>query len=729
MQRREKGYLQAGACCKHFAVYDVENFPTARYFYNAVVDGRNLWETYLPAFEACAKEAGGSHVMCSYNAINGVPACAEGALMNGVLRDKWNWTGFVVSDYDAWAQIQQTHEYCPNMTCAAAVGINAGMDQEGGGQVAIDQLPAAVAAGLVTPARIRQAFIRNFRLRFELGMFDPPEFSPFAAVPYSHLQSSAHMQLSLKAARESIGLYKNDKNTLPLTPPAPGNASSGLKIAVIGPAAANTAWLQGNYAVYPTHGVVSVLEGITNANCGGSRPCNFDVQGVAYNLPNDTYVLVATPEECCSACNGDLSCNFFTFREGKCFLLGDSYAAAAVADQRVVSGARFGLCLTTYGTTYVALGDAAWPAQDPRECCQLCRSRIECTLWSYDSALELCFLNPTGSKQDGIVTAFSGGPATRNPLITFEPGCIDGVVCTNTSGFDKAVAAAASADVVVLVLGLGQAIESEGNDRRTIDLPENQYALAAQVVAAAGANTRVVGVFVHGGTIAFKNLTMQLDAIVDAWYPAQQGGNAIADVLFGYYSPAGRATVTYYTANTDLPPNLAQQDLYPNTTSGYLGLTYRYYTGNVTIPFGYGISYTSFLYSNLSVSSSLAGPCDLIDVNVTVTNVGSVYTSDEVVQVYVKQPLSTVPTPQLRLGAFARVRDVAPGESRQVRLQVPPKFRAVVVENVSAEPILGSSVVTVPGTLTLIVGGGQPGFATTTSASVVVQTGGSIDTC
>jgi beta-glucosidase len=149
----------------------------------------------------------------------------------------------------------------------------------------------------------------------------------------------------------------------------------------------------------------------------------------------------------------------------------------------------------------------------------------------------------------------------------------------------------------------------------------------------------------------------------------------------------------------------------------------------VTIPFGYGISYTSFLYSNLSVSSSLAGPCDLIDVNVTVTNVGSVYTSDEVVQVYVKQPLSTVPTPQLRLGAFARVRDVAPGESRQVRLQVPPKFRAVVVENASAEPILGSSVVTVPGTLMLTVGGGQPGFAITTSASVVVQTGGSIDTC
>ena len=132
--------LSLSAACKHYAAYDVESIPEHRFFFSANLTTRNFWETYIPVFRACVVEAHGAHVMCSYNAVNGVPACGNGPLLNGVLRDRWGWQGFVVSDYDAWAQIRDTHHYCDTYECAAAVGINAGLDQEGGGVSAINAL-------------------------------------------------------------------------------------------------------------------------------------------------------------------------------------------------------------------------------------------------------------------------------------------------------------------------------------------------------------------------------------------------------------------------------------------------------------------------------------------------------------------------------------------------------------------------------------------------------------
>ena len=711
MQNRESGYMKAASCCKHFAVYDVETYPTGRKHYNAVTNGRNLWETYLPVFEACVKKANVSHIMCSYNEVNGVPACGNKQLLTNILRTQWGFPGFVVSDYDAWAQIFQSHHYCPNMTCAAATGINAGCDQEGGGNGAISQLGAAIQAGMTDAAKVKASFRRLFNVRFELGMFDPPKKVPFSAYPTTKISSETHMDLALRAARESICLYKNNRSVLPL--------SMGSTVAVIGPRAASTSYLQGNYAESPAWGVVSILEGMFKAN--GPSTCQFDTEGMDYHLDNDTWVTADTAQSCAARCTSDLSCNYFTYSAGRCYLLPNMWSARQTGYKGVYSGARSGLCLMTEGEDWTKPGDPAVPSDDSRECCQRCRANATCTRFTFFPLLG-CFLNPSATTPSKNGFAISGGTASAAPLISFSEACADGLNC-NITNFAPAIAAAQKASATVVVLGLDQDMESEGNDRESIVLPPNQYALVSQLRAAIGSKP-LIAVFVHGGTFALENIARDADALIDAWYPAQQGGNAVADVIFGNYCPAGRATATYYKSDADLPVNLAQQDLYPNQTSGYKGLTYRYFTGTPVVPFGHGLSYTTFTYKNL-VSPSSVSACGLILVNVSVTNTGQMV-GDEVVQLYVKQSPGSVPAPQVRLADFQRIRLINPQETRTVTLVVRPEYRAVVL---NAADAYSDQRTIVAGSIQVAVGGNQPGFGPTLTATIKVTGGSPLNKC
>ena len=262
-------YWQSVACCKHFAAYDVETDPTLRYVFDAKVDARNMWETYMPAFRACVVEAQGGHVMCSYNAVNGVPTCGNEELLNGILRRQWKWPGFVVSDYDAWAQIYETHRYCPNMTCAAAVGLKAGMDQEGGGNSAIKHLPDALNKHNITTDQIATAFKRLFRVRLRLGMHDPPTMVPWNYITgnESFVEGPSHIALARAAAGQAISMYKNNNNTLPLS-------KDIKKVSVIGPSAIQGPLLLGNYAATPDIGVQSILDAIKE-ELGDTPPTNY----------------------------------------------------------------------------------------------------------------------------------------------------------------------------------------------------------------------------------------------------------------------------------------------------------------------------------------------------------------------------------------------------------------------------------------------------------------------
>jgi beta-glucosidase len=305
--------------------------------------------------------------------------------------------------------------------------------------------------------------------------------------------------------------------------------------------------------------------------------------------------------------------------------------------------------------------------------------------------------------------------------------------CDNTSGFPAAAATAAAADVTFVVIGLtcnwettqGPAREAEGSDRQVIELPSNQYALVSSVRAAIGSKP-LIAVLVHGGTFALGAVLNVTDGVLDAWYPSQQGGNAIADVIFGFYNPAGRASATYYASTADLPPNLAQQDLYPNASTGYAGLTYRYYTGTPVVPFGRGLSYTTFTYTNLSTTAAI-GACDVIRVSVTVTNSGT-RSGDEVVQLYLSQRNASVPVPAIRLADFRRLKAVAPGESRTVELAVAPEVRSVF-KGTASSPYTDLRQIEA-GLVSLSVGGGQPQFTSgTLSASVVVTGSAPLNSC
>ena len=581
--------LQAGACCKHFAAYDIEGGAGTvdRYHFNSVVNGRDMWETYMQGFEACTKEAKAMHVMCSYNSLNGVPTCANGGLLNTILRDKWKWEGFVVSDYDAWANLFLTHKYAPDLETAAALGVNNGMDMEGGGISVISKMRDAVVSRKTNATEVDQAFRRLFRARIRLGMLDPPTTVAYNNILYNDTQLSTnndHKKVNAEAARKSMTLYKNKEGTLPLS-------SAGVSsLALLGFQATISGIMSGNYAKS------------ANTNNWG--------ENVMQSLAKRVSVL---------------------------------------------------------------------------------------------------------NQEDGCSNIFCPEAKTAR-------------------GFDPAIVAAEKSDVVVIMLGLafdqyclgvdGAALtppndycEKETTDRERIELPANQKSLVMTIRKKVGRQKRIIAVLIHGGAIAFDDETLEaLDGIVDAFYPGPEGAEAIAGVLFGEFSPAGRTPVTFYKSTASLPP-LGHMEMYPNLTdpTTYPGITYRFYNGDVLFPFGYGLSYTTFSYSNLQVASmsNTFKPCDSIAISVDVTNTGDV-DSDEVVQLYIKQPAATVPVPQVRLASFARVHILA-GEKKSVNLMVSPSTHAVVLAdggNATGEEVYGAwrSVAVEEGVFEIYVGGGQPDY-------------------
>ena len=307
-------------------------------------------------------------------------------------------------------------------------------------------------------------------------------------------------------------------------------------------------------------------------------------------------------------------------------------------------------------------------------------------------------------------------------LVTRVPGLDTIGAPSSSDGFKAAAAAAAAADATVVVLGLafdhyctgaddglGDYCEREGLDRRVIELPLGQQSMVAALRAAMPRATPLICLLIHGGAIALGNATLgACDAVLDAWYPGIEGGTAVAATIFGDVSPAGRTPVTFYRATADLPP-ITRMGLYANASVGSRGITYRYFEGEPLYPFGHGLSYTTFAYSGLALAASHAA-CDTVGVTVTVTNTGRV-ASDEVVQVYLKQPEATVPAPRVRLGAFQRVRNLAPGAAQTVTLTVPAEARAVVHGgDATGEGIYAASasLVLEKGRIEVYVGGGQP---------------------
>jgi beta-glucosidase len=536
LQGNDPKYLKAAACAKHYAIHSGPE--PSRHVFDVNVSNHDLWDTYLPAFKQLVVNAKVAGVMCAYNAYAGQPCCGSDKLMVDILRNKWNFKGYVTSDCGAIDDFYQTHKMFPNAESSATDAVLHGTDVECGNNT-YKTLIEAVKDGKLTEKDIDVSLKRLFTIRFRLGMFDPVSMVRYAQIPISNLESQPHKDLALKMARESIVLLRNvpvdgqKNNLLPL-------AKNIKHIAVLGPNADNANTQLGNYNGQPSV-VTTVLKGIKD------KLKNADI--------------------------------------------------------------------------------------------------------FYSKATDF--------------------------------------VSTERQDFSKLIDSIKDADVIIYVGGISPRLEGEemkvsqpgfsGGDRTSIALPTVQTDFMKALKAT---GKPVVFLMMTGSAVAIPWEEENIPAIMNAWYGGEAAGTAVADVLFGDYSPSGKLPVTFYKSDSDLPPF----DDYSMKNR-----TYRYFTGEALYPFGFGLSYTNFAFSNLHLSKTKSDSLrikknETVNAEVTVTNSGKV-AGDEVVQLYLTNSPGDENIPLYSLKGFKRI-SLAAGASQKVKFTITPDMMKLV--NANGKSVLNS---------------------------------------
>jgi beta-glucosidase len=684
MQGDDPHYYRTISTPKHFAVHSGPE--TTRHSADVTVSKHDELDTYLPAFRAAVIEGKADSVMCAYNSINGQPACANEFLLQDQLRGKWGFQGYVVSDCGAVIDIFEGHHYTKSQPEASAISLKRGMDNECGDYIAKvtddhDYKPYldAVKQGFLKESEIDVALTRLFTARMKLGMFDPLEMVPYSKIDEKELDSAAHRALALKLANESMVLLKND-GTLPLK-------TSGIKISVIGPLANQTRVLLGNYTGIPNH-TVSILEGL-----------RAEFKGAQINYVPGTQFL--------SSEGGPVPPELLT-TDGKPGIKVE-YAIGAFAAKPTPLTTRIenGIELSPSTLPKEAVGKTSlsvrWTATlTPKETGDYKMGMlghgftrvfvddkiVATSRMTNESEAKLGKIHLEQGKTYALRVEFSARDESA-PLARLIWSKVD------LRPSPEAVEAARAADVVVAVVGITSELEGEemqvnevgfkGGDRVSIDLPKPEEDLL-EGVAAAG--KPLVVVLTNGSALAVNWANEHANAILDAWYAGEEGGTAVAETLSGRNNPAGRLPVTFYKGVSQLPPF---EDY------SMKGRTYRYFERTPLYPFGYGLSYTKFAYSGLTVPTDAITAGSPVSAEVTVTNTGS-KAGDEVAQLYLTFP--TVPGAPLRaLRAFQRVH-LEPGASQKVYFKLQPRDLSMVTE--AGEPIVAE------GQYGVSVGGGQP---------------------
>jgi beta-glucosidase len=690
LQGTDPKYYLAIATPKHYAVHSGPE-PT-RHFADVDVSKHDQVDTYEPAFRAAIVEGKAGSIMCAYNAINGEPACANQYLLQDQLRGKWGFQGYVVSDCDAVRDVAANHRYRPTQAQGAAISVIRGMDNEcvtftsRFGEPVEKAYIDAVQQGYLPESVLDNALIRLFTARIKLGMFDPPDMVPYTKIDEKELDSAEHRAHARKLANESMVLLKND-GLLPLKPTI-------KRIAVVGPLADQTRPLIGNYAGQPTH-IVSVLDGLhaefpnaTITFVPGTQFLRTDGTPVPdpllttpdgkaglkadYNegmrrgpgQPSNTPPLVSRTETNINLTDENLPkevaakktfgvqwSGFLTPNESGDFLVGircEGFGRVSVDDKQVAlafGGGTRGLS-SAVGRVHLEKGRKV--------------------------ALEVSYGTRNSKPHAELIWAR-----------------------VNNAPSQEAIAAAKNADAVIAVVGITSQLEGEempvsepgflGGDRTSIDLPQPEEDL---VEAVAGTGKPIAVVLINGSALAVNWINDHANAIVEAWYPGEEGGTAVAETLSGKNNPAGRLPVTFYKG-VDQLPNFEDY--------GMANRTYRYFSGKPLYPFGYGLSYTKFTYSDLSVPTQSVAAGQPIGADVTVTNNGKI-AGDEVVQVYLKFP-QVKGAPLLALRGFERIH-LDPGASQKVHFELKPRDLGMVTED--GNPIIAQ------GDYMISIGGGQP---------------------
>ena len=699
IQGDDPKYFRAVATPKHYAVHSGPE--SERHRFNVDPTPHDLWDTYLPAFRSTIVEGKADSIMCAYNAVEGKPACASDLLLKDILRGDWKFQGFVTSDCGAIDDFFQAkaHHTSPDAEHASAEGVLLGTDTNCGSTY--KNLAKAVQAGLIKESQVDVSLERLFIARMRLGLFDPPAQMKYAALPFSEVMAPTHTSLALRTSRESMVLLKNDHNTLPL--------SSSIKtIAVIGPNAAELSALEGNYNAVPKDPVMPV-DGIAHEFRSAKL---LYAQGSPYAEGGPIVIPRTQYRTAPGSSTEGLHAEYFAndTLTGKPVLTRvdpqinfdwNSAAPAPSLDPRSFS--------VRWTGTIQAPAPGDYPVTASLAHCYPCNNAEHFTIRldgkditsfatqeredHHSSTTESSVMHLSDTQPHAFEVTYShkarlfGAGLTLKWVPPIEPLRA------------QAMEVVKQADVVVAFVGLSPELEGEemrvdlpgfsGGDRTDIALPAAQQQL---LEAAKAAGKPLVVVLLNGSALAVNWAQQNADAILEAWYPGQAGAEAIAETLSGKNNPAGRLPVTFYAGLSDLPPfedySMANR-------------TYRYFKGKPLYGFGYGLSYTTFSYANLKLSTDHVSAGQPLQVEVDVKNTGS-RPGDEVAELYLTPP-QTAGAPNYALTGFQRLH-LMPGQTRHITYTLDARQLSFVDEKgVRADR---------PGQYTLFIGGSQPSEGT-----------------
>lgn len=630
-------YDKLHACAKHFAVHSGPEWN--RHSFNAEnIKPRDLYETYLPPFEALVKEGEVKEVMCAYNRFEGEPCCGSNRLLMQILRDEWGFDGIVVSDCGAIADFynDRGHHTHPDAESASAAAVVSGTDLECGSSY--KALVESVKKGLISEEKVNTSVKRLLKARFELGEMDDLEKVSWAKIPFSVVASAAHDSLALKIARKSMTLLMNKDNFLPLR-------RGGLTVAVMGPNANDSVMQWGNYNGMPPH-TVTILDGIRNL-LGADDKLIYE-QGCPWV---ERTLIHSAFSQCKSADGPGFTARYWNnlTREG-----------SPVTTTQVTTPFRFctsgatvfapGVNLTDFSATYNSVFTPVQSGEIVLEVYCYGNGRLRVNGEEVKG-----FSNKHGARKTTHAMKVQAGQSYDIEL-DFEYLRSDAQLNFDL-GFkrevdiQKSVEQVKEADIVIFASGISPSLEGEEmgvnlsgfkkGDRTDIELPAVQREL---IDALYRAGKKIILVNCSGSPIGLEPETKKCEAILQAWYPGQQGGTAVAEVLFGDYNPAGRLPVTFYRNVSQLPDF---EDY--NMT----GRTYRYMQDTPLFSFGYGLSYTTFSYGKVVLDRSEVTAGQTLKLTVPVTNTGK-RGGEEVVQVYLKKQ-GDAEGPVKTLRAFKRV--------------------------------------------------------------------------
>lgn len=685
LQGNDPKYLKLVATAKHFAVH---NGPEPdRHTFNVVPDTRDLWETYLPAFEDLIVKAKAYSVMGAYNRVDGESASASWMLLEDILRKQWKFEGYVTSDCGAIRDIYANHKIVNSAEEAAAIGVRRGCDVNCGG-VYQQALLKAVQEGMIDEGEIDLALYRLMLAKMKLGMFDPDEMVPFAKIPYSVNDSEDNNQVALEMAEKTMTLLKND-GTLPL------NKKKIKSIAVVGPNANSLVALRANYNGDASN-PVTILDGIKNA-VGKKTKVYYDEGSPIVEYDGDQGRHDVVPGKVLSTVDQDgkkvsgLKGEYFNGKsfDGKPVLTqidpqirmywGENSPTATAVAQGILTPEQAvdknNFCIRWTGTlTPEESGTYEFGIMSDDGCRVYLDGKLIIDDWTEHTMF------PNVSKVE-----FEAGKSYDLKLEYYEAELNAGIwlVWKNLTKEEESkkkgpfepseemLANVKKADVALFVGGLNADWEGEemrgrhgidgfeGGDRTKIELPAAQLKTLRAMQAT---GTPVIFVLMSGSAVSFAGMEEELPAILQAWYPGQRGGDAVAEVLFGDYNPAGRLPVTFYKTTDDLA------DFRDYNMQAGKGFTYRYFKGEPLYAFGHGLSYTSFEYSDLQIDKTTLCDEDSILVSVKVKNTGKM-DGEEVVQLYVHDVASAIVMPVKQLRGFERVA-LAKGEEKTVSFKL-----------------------------------------------------------